>query len=127
MNVFLAAFRRISLGGIVLLILSIALKGGLPAGNLKIALLLSPLIYIIAAFFTWLSVKHMTDYVNDELGTVIPSNSFVTSLFRGLVIDIVSPIGVLVGLFGDMSTRVIMFVITYVIILACVGVWFFVL
>lgn len=127
MNVFLAILRRIALGGIVLLVLSLVLKGALPTGKLGIFLIACPFAYLILQFFSWLSAKHIADDISDELGIDIESNNYFVTLLRGLVIDIFSPVIVLFTLFKDTSVKWIMFISTYVIILAYVGIWFLVI
>lgn len=127
MNVFLSTLRRIALGGIVVLILSLVLKGELASGYFSLFLICSPLLYLLFVFFTWLKARHSTRSISKEMGIDIPSNNYIVTLLRGLFIDITSPIGTIIQLFGKMSTRVISFVITYVIVAAYVCVWFLVL
>ena len=127
MNVFLAALRRIALGGIVVMILSLVLKGELASGYLSLFLICSPLLYLLFAFFTWLKAKRSTKAISKQTGMDIPSNNYLVTLFRGLVIDVISPITTIVQLFGKMGTKVIMFVVTYVIIAIYVCVWFLML
>ncbi len=127
MNVFLSILRRISLGGFIILILSLVLKGGIPKGYLGWFLLLSPVLYLLFMFFTWLSAKHTTEDIEEMLGVDLESNNYGVTLARGLGIDLISPIGVIVGLFKDSSTKVVMFVSTYIIILAYVVIWFFII
>ena len=127
MNLFLGSFRRLALGGVVLLALSLAIKGGLPDVPWNWILLASPLAYLLFMFFTWLSAKSSTKVISDQVGVDIPTKSFFATLARGLFIDITSPIGSVVRLFGNISTRFASCIITYVIIAACVCIWFFVL
>ena len=127
MNVFLAILRRIALGGIVLLVLSLVLKGSLPAGKLGYFCIACPFVYLILQFFSWLSAKHITDEISDELGIDIESNNYFVTLLRGLIIDIFSPLIVIFTLFKDTSVKWVMFIATYAIILAYVGIWFFVI
>ena len=117
MNVFLAILRRIALGGIVLLVLSLVLKGSLPAGKLGYFCIACPFVYLILQFFSWLSAKHITDEISDELGIDIESNNYY----------IFSPLIVIFTLFKDTSVKWVMFIATYAIILAYVGIWFFVI
>ena len=128
MNVFFFLLRRIALGGTVLLILSFVLKGGLPTEpNIRYALIVSPVLYLVFVLFTYLKVKHSTGRISEEVGVDISYNNYFVTLFRSFFIDLFSPIGVIIGLFGDMETKVQMFFITYLVVLASVGVWFFVL
>ncbi len=127
MNVFLAILRRIALGGIVILVLSLVLKGAIPAGNLGKFCIACPFVYLILQFFSWLSAKHMTDEISEELGIDIESNNYFVTLLRGLIIDIFSPLIVIFTLFKDTSVKWVMFIATYVIILAYAGIWFFVI
>ena len=48
-------------------------------------------------FFTWLSAKSSTERISRQLGVDIPSNNYFTTLIRGLVIDVISPIGVMIN------------------------------
>lgn len=125
MNVFLATLRRIALGGTVLLILSLALKGALPSGYWEIILLVSPLLYLVFMFFTWLKIKRSTKAISEQVGTSIPTKGYFGSLLRALFIDITSPIGVIIDLFRKSSAKVPMFIVTYLIIAACAAAWFF--
>ena len=127
MNLILNILRRITLGGTVLLILSLVLKGGLPSGDLGIFFLICPLLYLLFVFFTWLSAKHSTAHISELTGMDIPSNNYFVTLFRGLAIDIVSPIGTIIDLFKDSSTKIVALITTYIIILAYAVIWFFVL
>ena len=82
---------------------------------------------MILQFFSWLSAKHITDEISDELGIDIESNNYFVTLLRGLIIDIFSPLIVIFTLFKDTSVKWVMFIATYAIILAYVGIWFFVI
>ncbi len=127
MNLFLGSFRKTSLGGIVLLVLTLVLKGTLPDAPWNWILLATPLIYLLFMFFTWLSARNSAKAISDQVGVDIPAKSFFATLARGFFLDITSPIGDIIRLFGKISTRFVSCVITYVIIAVCVCVWFFVL
>ena len=110
MNALLAGFRRFALGGIILSLLQ---------KNIGLALIALAL-YLLLMFFTWLKAKHSADSISEELGVNIPSNSYLKTLFRGLLIDLVSPIGVIIGLFKKQKNKVIMLILTYVAFLASI-------
>lgn len=127
MNAILAVLRRVSLGAIVILILSAVLKGALPGGTIRLCLLASPLLYLMFTFLTWQKDKQTGGYITDEIKVDIPTHGFFTTLIKYLAIDVVSPVGVIVNLLRDTEAKVFMLVATYAIILAYAAVWFFVL
>lgn len=128
MNLFVMVLRRIAFGGMVILILSLVLRGGLPENHtISIFLIVSPLLYLLFSFFSWMSAKKMTEEFSVMLDEDIPSNNYLVTVIRGLVIDLVSPIGVIVNLFSGKGSGVAGLVFTYAIIVAYVCLWVFVL
>ncbi len=126
MNALLGFLREIALGGVVVLVLYIVLKGEIPSGY-ALALFASPVLYLLFVFFTYLKAKSFTEKFNDQYGVEIPSNGYGKTLLRSFPIDIFSPIGSIIGLFKDQSNKVLVFILTYVVVAGYVALWFFVL
>ncbi|MBP5261766.1 MAG: hypothetical protein J6Z43_06545 [Clostridiales bacterium] len=127
MNAFLGTIRKIALGGIVILVLSLILKGGLPSGLLRTFLLCCPIGYVVFVFFTWLHGKATIDDVSDEYGVSLPSPNLILTFFKAILFDVFSPITTLFGLFGEWSNKWYLLISTYVIIGAYVFIWFFII
>ncbi|MCR5383794.1 MAG: hypothetical protein K6E72_04020 [Saccharofermentans sp.] len=110
MNALLAGLRRFSLGGIILSLLQ---------KNFGFAIIALAL-YLLFMFFTWLKAKHFTESISEGLGVEIPTNNYLIYLIRGLLIDLVSPIGVIIGLFKNQKNKVLMLILTYVAFIASI-------
>ena len=108
MNILLLILRRMALGGIIVSI----------AGFMPLLLVVFVPLYLLLAFFTWLSAKNNTERISEELGVDIPYNNYFVTLFRGLWIDLISPIGEIIGLFKDSKYKVVSFIFTYLIIIS---------
>lgn len=124
MNVFLGTMRKIALGGIVVLILSLILKGIFPSGNMRIYLLSCIPGYLLFTFFTWLSAKSTISALSDKFQEDLPSDNFLITLLKALLLDMLSPVTSFFGLFGSLSAKWFIFISTYVIVGAYVLIWF---
>ena len=125
MNSFLSIMRRLFLGAIIVSVLSIIFKGqGMLSKDMPLVLICATVLYLLFAFFTWLqtnaTIKKMAQQFNQEF----PAKSFVSILFRGLLFDIVSPIGVILNLFKKTCSAACMFIGTYSIVVIYVVLWF---
>lgn len=125
MNLFLATIRKIAIGGIIILILSLILKHSLPSGKLGVYVLVCIPVYLLFAFFTWLNGKIAVSNFADEYQVDLPDPNFLVTFFKGILFDVFSPVTTIFALFGDLSTKFIIFISTYIILGAYVLVWFF--
>ena len=102
---FTQFFRRLTLGGVISLIISIAVFKISPISMINtftgmtvwtkyfiLFLLVSPALYIIANILSVLAVHKNVDIVNASLGTEMGYSSVFYIVFRGLFFDIISPI-----------------------------------
>ncbi len=110
MNAILAAVRRFALGGIIVSILE----------QKYFYILISSFLYLLFLFFTWLSGKHSTEKLSRRFGVLIPVKGFFPTLLKGLLIDVFSPIGVIIDLFRKTENRIIMLILTYVAFIASI-------
>ena len=125
MNAFLAMMRRVFLGTIVVSLLSIVVKGkGVLSRIMPLALICATGLYLLFMLFTWLQTNANIKKMAQQFSQDFPKKSFISALFRGLLLDIVSPIGVIVNLFKKRYSPAFMFISTYGIIVVYVVLWF---
>ena len=128
MNTFLGILRQLSLGGIVLSVLSLCLGSSFSVQVSIIAVVVFCLLYLLFVLFTWLKINRTIGAVSRQYNQDIPKKNYFSVLIRGLGLDIISPITVIIDLISKKkSNRWILFVSTYIIIVLCVVLWFFVI
>ncbi len=127
MTGFLGIMRRFSLGGVIVLILSIVLRGGVPSGYWGIFLMATPILYLLFSVFSWINVNHTVHRVSSKLDVDLPSQNFISYFFRALILDLFSPILLIIQLFGDLKWRFVVFIFSYIVYAFYVYLWFFIL
>ena len=75
-------------------------------------------LYLLFMLFTWLKANHITQSVSEELGVEIPTNNYLIFLIRGLFLDLVAPISVIIDLFRKKKFKILNFIITFVAVFA---------
>ena len=108
MNAVLAGLRVFALYGLIWSLL----------GKNVLWSIIAIALYLLFMFFTWLKAKHFTQSMSDELGVDIPTNNYFIFLFRGLFLDLVAPIRVIIDLFRKKKHKIINLIITFVAVIA---------
>lgn len=127
MALFLATLRRISLGGIIVLIISLFLRKPIPQKQFYILLAGLIIAYLFFMFITWIRTRKSVDEFSEQYGMDIPKNGFVKTLFRGIVLDVLSPIVAIVDMFRQRENKVLNLFTTYIIVLGYLAIWFFII
>lgn len=124
MNYIIAIVRRTLLGGIISLILLISYKGKSPVGYSGAYLILCPLLYLFFVFITYLKAKLFTNKMSQEMNTKIQNNSYILTLLKAIILDLLSPILVFVDLIRRQNHSVIKLIVEFLIILFYIVLWF---
>lgn len=125
MSAFLATMRRFFLGAIIVSVLSIALKRqGTLAAIIPLVLVCATSLYILFAVFSWIKINSKIKKMSNQFGQDLPKKGFISAFFRGLLLDLVSPVTVIVNLIKKTCSPVFMFISTYAIIVVYAVLWF---
>lgn len=108
MNAILAGLREFALYGLIWSLLG---------KNILFAIIAIGL-YLLFMLFTWLKAKHFTQSMSDELGVEIPTNNYFIYLLRGLFLDLVAPIRVIINLFRKKEHKILDLIITFIAVIA---------
>ena len=125
MAAFLAMMRRLFLGAIIVSIMSICMKSqGVLSPILPWVLVCTVVLYLLFALFSWLHTNATLRKFSRQYDVEFPQKNFISVFLRRLLLDIISPIEVIVNLFKKKYSPVFMFFSTYGIITVYVILWF---